>query len=160
MKYFFALSVLLATGCSSSTAPISPYSPGGAYYMAPGTFDGSWSLVVNGFTTDSNFCTAVITESDSLIAGTITNDSTKEVLTLTGHHWVPFQIADCPNGCNDLHGYIIGYVSNRGDTVSSTYPNYGDSTAAIDFGSGDFLNFWCNLKQFPEVQVYITGIRK
>src|SRR5579863_1723768 len=98
MKYFFALSSLLIVGCSSSTAPISPYAPGGAYYLAPGTFEGSWTPSINGFFTDTDFCTAVITEADSLIAGTITNDSTKEILTLTGHHVVLPQFAMYING--------------------------------------------------------------
>jgi hypothetical protein len=140
MKYFFALSFLLIVGCSSSTAPISPYAPGGAYYLAPGTFEGSWTPWINGFFTDTDFCTAVITEADSLITGTITNDSTKEILTLTGHHVVLPQIAMyTTNGPPDA--YLIQCKSNFGDVVIDS--NY------LYFYEGNMLSLGCYLKQQP-----------
>jgi hypothetical protein len=87
MKYFFALAFLLLAGCS-----IDPYSPGGEYYVAPGIFKGTW--VITAFTpnvpiamlSDTTRCTANITECDANLKGTITNDSTKEELQLSGVH--------------------------------------------------------------------------
>jgi hypothetical protein len=87
MKYFFALAFLLLAGCS-----VDPYAPGGEYYIAPGTFKGLWVItaftpnVPSGMISDTNTCTALITECDANLKGTIINDSTKEELQFSGFH--------------------------------------------------------------------------
>src|ERR1700688_4137831 len=96
MKYFVALLVLLLAGCShpastSNAGPMSPiFQPGGEFYVMPGTFTGTWTIYKdsNTFIIDTDSCTAIITEADSLLFVTITNDSNKEVLTIRGiHSW-------------------------------------------------------------------------
>ncbi len=112
MKYFFALSFLFIAGCSTSTTPTaSPYSSGGEFYVAPGTFTGTWLIFIdsNVFRIDTDSCKAVITEADSLLLGTITNDSNKEVLSLSGVHLWPTDDA-AP------HDYEVQTISSLGDT--------------------------------------------
>ena len=147
MKYFLALSILFVAGCSASTTPVSPYSPGGKFYIATGTFVGTWMPAVNvntvdtnqGKIVDTNLCTVVIREADSIVKGTITNDSTGEVIQVTGYHGVPPDIDFDPNGPQeDLHFYWTRYVSSMGDTGSST----------IDFSTGNRLFSSCQLGQF------------
>jgi hypothetical protein len=134
MKYFFVLTFCLIAGCSM---PVSPYSPGGQYYMAPGTFVGTWEpMTVNGNFVDTNVCTAVITEADSVVIGSITNDSTKEVIQINGVH-NSFSFADDRYG-PDNHQYWIRYVSSSGDTGSS----------GLDFSTGNSLNISCESGQF------------
>jgi hypothetical protein len=136
MKYFLALTILLVAGCSTSTAPVSPYSPGGKFYMTTGTFVGTWRpAAVNGNFVDTNLCTAVITEADSIVLGSIMNDSTKEVIEINGSHDDSAAIiANAP----DNHFYWIRFVSSLGDTGSST----------IDFSTGNGLFSTCQLGQF------------
>jgi hypothetical protein len=121
MKYFFALSFLLIAGCShptsTNTIPAGPmsliYQPGGKYYMAPGTFTGTWIttyITNNVFINDTNPCTAVIKEADSLLFGTITNDSTKESLRLTGSIGVSQTVIPDPLF------YGVQSISSLGDT--------------------------------------------
>jgi hypothetical protein len=118
MKYFAALSFLFLAGCShtTSTNTIPAFQQGGEYYMSPGTFTGTWlsGNITNGnaFTIDTDSCTAVITEADSLLVGTITNDSNKEVLTISGYHLGP------PYDSPSPHYYTVLSIGSLGDTNS------------------------------------------
>jgi hypothetical protein len=136
MKFFFALSFLLIAGCSHQMNAVTPgpqsaiFQPGGQFYMEPGMFTGTWTITT---TNDNNIivrneinpCTAVITEADSLLFGTISNDSTKEVLSLSGVHTGTTSIVLEPVP----HLYLVQSASSLGDT-NLTYINffsYGDS---------------------------------
>ncbi len=134
MKYFFALAFLLVAGCS-----IDPYAPGGEYYVAPGTFTGTWiitSFDSSGIVGDTNSCTAVITECDENLVGTITNDSTKEVLSLRGPH------LSSSNGGVALHDYITTDRSSLGDTDISMHFFIDNSGNTLSyFGSRDLPGF-------------------
>jgi hypothetical protein len=114
MKIILALILMILAGCKSvnSSNPGNnidstgnpDYRPSGRFYVAPGTFYGTWAI-----TDDSTIfpCTAILSETDSLLKGTIKNDSTNELLNLTGqHYYLP-----------DIKG---AYHSYRPKTVSST----------------------------------------
>jgi hypothetical protein len=142
MKYFIVLAFLLIAGCS-----IFPYGAGGEYYVAPGTFTGRWVITrfdSSGAIGDTNLCTAVITEGDENLAGTITNDSTKEVLTLTGIHST-FSTAD---GVKALHSYVVTEKSSIGDSdVNTTF---------FFSPSGDTLEYFGAraLPRFPSLKIF------
>jgi hypothetical protein len=109
IKYFFGLTFLLIAGCS-----LFPFEPGGEYYVAPGTFTGTWVITSFDSTveiSDTNSCTAVITECDENLVGTITNESTKEVLTLTGVH-----STFSTDGVTPLHSSVVTDKSSIGDS--------------------------------------------
>jgi|SRR5579884_4544858 len=138
MKYFVALSIFLIVGCSSSTAPVPPYSPGGEFYMATGTFVGTWIPTINGNFVDTNLCTVVITKADSVVRGTITNNSTEEVIQVTGYH---DDLGLNIDGTSPKHLYWTQYVSSIGDTGSSV---------PLNFLNGNGFSFSCELKQPPQ----------
>ena len=124
MKYSLLLSLVLLVGCSTLTSPIPPYSPGGEYYVAPGTFIGTWSSSNYSLTgPDLSLvaqCTAVISEADSLFSGTITNDSTKEVLILRGYNDVSPKVSFPPANLNPHFEYYVHEINGIGDTTGAT----------------------------------------
>jgi hypothetical protein len=125
MKYLFALAFILLAGCS-----IFPYSPGGEYYVAPGTFTGTW--VITSFDStemlgDTNSCTAMITECDENLVATITNESTKEVLSLRGTH------SSSTNGGSPTHVYIVTDQSNLGDSDLTTHFDFSPNGDAMEY---------------------------
>ncbi|HYM21360.1 MAG TPA: hypothetical protein VEW28_10220 [Candidatus Kapabacteria bacterium] len=87
MKYnlldYSILLLLILIGCSPTTPETQPY-------PAPGTFLGVWSQIASpdsSFGGDTIFqapCTAIVSEADATFRATITNDSTKEVLSIQG----------------------------------------------------------------------------
>jgi hypothetical protein len=162
MKYFFALSILMVAGCSAPTnnnAPtavmvtqntLPPYSPGGIYYVAPGTFIGSWEATpFQTGKTDTNPCTVVITEADSIVSGTITNDYTHEILRVNGGH-----LSD-PVDPLAPHNYKVHVVSSIGVSDSITgfsFWGVGDTVACLGGrfpqNSGQELWIFCS-RQLP-----------
>ena len=129
MKYFFALSFILIAGCS-----IDPYAPGGKYYVAPGTFSGLWVMTYyrpNMIIADTNHCTAIIMESDESLVGTITNDSTKEVLSLRGTH-----STIGTDGQQPLYNYNVTESSSIGDSNTATnFYFYGNGDTMLYYGT-------------------------
>jgi hypothetical protein len=136
MKYFFALFFVLIAGCSSPTTP-APYSPGGEYYVLPGTFVGTWDyqkVDSNSVVRNANACIARITEADSIFVGTIMNDSTTEVLSIRGSHFID-GIIDDPSGppqhlynsttidANGDTAFVVFEISNDGNTLTYNRPD-------------------------------------
>ena len=140
MKYFIIFVVLLAS-CSESTTP-SPYSPGGIFYMKPGTFVGTWRLIVNRVFTDTNFCIASITEADSLVVGEITDTNTHEVLNIRGRH---VDIAFDPSGSPNTHDYGFQYRTSLGDTGSD---------GELSFLAGDGLSLSCHVTDSQAILIF------
>jgi hypothetical protein len=138
MKLIFISSALiLLFGCSSH-----PNNPSGNHvfpqrnprYMMGGTFTGTWTYLN---VTDS--CIAVLTKADSILLGTITNDSTEEVLSLTGKYFL------CPD-CGD--GYqVLDTTSKRSDFSGGLYFS-GDSTSFNYIESrGNNISLYVNCKR-------------
>ncbi len=141
MKFFFALIVLAVAGCSASTNPylsasngasldtLPPFSPGGIDYVSPGTFIGTWQIFdIQTEKADTNHCTMIITEADSIVSGTITNDYTHEVLQVRGRHG-----ATMPGVWNP-HQYHAQMTSNIGVPDSMTqfvFSLSGDTVACL-----------------------------
>ncbi|MFI5201529.1 MAG: hypothetical protein ACHQNE_04015 [Candidatus Kapaibacterium sp.] len=132
MKYIFAFSVLLIVACSQTSSTESPdFQPGGKFYMTPGTFTGYWirssdsSTILN---YDTTLCTATFTETDSLLRGTITNNSSKEVVTISGFHTTSPEF-------DVLHQYAVTTTSNLNDTFLSEplnfFGNNGDTLISV-----------------------------
>jgi hypothetical protein len=145
MKYFFALTFLLLAGCSTD-----PYAPGGEYYVAPGKFTGTWVITSFDSTVmiaDTNSCTAVITECDDNLEGTITNDSTKEVLSLRGTH------SSSPNGGSPPHVYIVTDRSSLSDSDLSTHFDF--------YPGGDTMEYYGvrALPGFPSFTIFCVRNR-
>lgn len=94
MRYLAVLALVAVIGCRSTVTadpagPMSPeFQPGGSRYVAPGTFVGTWIITTvlsnNRWIDDTCPCTAIVTEADSLAFCTITNNSSGEVLTVSG----------------------------------------------------------------------------
>jgi hypothetical protein len=141
MKYFFAFTFLLLAGCRTSTEPANPYAPGGEYYVAPGTFTGTW--LIGYYINSPNVAytyqsTIIITECDSNLVGTITNDSTKEVLSLRGVHTTFSQSYTAP-----LHNYWI--TSDRGsfgDTATGGFFTFYWGGDSIEYSGQRDLPGW------------------
>jgi hypothetical protein len=154
MKYFFALSFLLIAGCSHPTGTIAsqipPYSPGGEYYVAPGSFPGTWintTVMDSGIIiADTNLCTIVIKESDSLLAGTLTNNSTKEIINLMGVH-----STESTDGIKPLYAYSVN--------DSSSFGINDWSAPFVFFGNGDSLIYQGQRELPRSPTFYITCIR-
>jgi hypothetical protein len=130
MKRFFALTFLLLAGCSTD-----PYAPGGEYYVAPGTFTGTWVItaftpnVPSGMVADTNPCTALITESDANLKGTIINDSTKEDLQLSGIH-----STHNTSGVAPTHYYLVSDdTSNQGYIYLSSDFYYSSDGGSFEY---------------------------
>jgi len=116
MKILLALILMILVGCKSvnGTNPGNnvdstgnpDYRPGGRFYVASGTFYGTWSITEDSTTFP---CTAILSETDSLLIGTVKNDSTNELLTLTGQHYYLPDLKDA------YHSYTTKIVSNIGE---------------------------------------------
>jgi hypothetical protein len=145
MKYLFVLFFVLIAGCSTPTTP-APYSPGGEYYVAPGTFEGTLvttyvtgsNLAIN----DTNSCTVVINEADSILVGTLTNDSNNAAFDVRGtHDNGPFIDV---NG-TVTHAYLTTSVDNVGDTliVNLGFTDDGNTFYYSGVNHGAYLNINC-----------------
>ncbi len=117
--YIFLFAVL--AGCSPTSNTDSPYAPGGEFYVTPGTFVGTWTI--KSVTTP---CTAIISKTDSVLLGSITNDSTKEVLTIIGRHsYLPdvqakhiYSIRDSSSSIRDTDYVDIFNFSDDGNALN------------------------------------------
>ncbi len=122
MKYFFLCSLAMILGChpTNDAVPVS-------YWVKPGTFIGTWTIK-----NVSTPCTAIISKADSILIGNITNDSTKEILNLTGFH---------VNGIDDnpLHEYsVFDRSSFVGDTDNVNVFYFSDDAK----NDGNILNYF------------------
>jgi hypothetical protein len=162
MKYFFVVTLLFIIGCSHTTGTNTtqnlPFSPGGQYYVAPGRFVGTLSIdnfPQNGPNViDSTTCILVVTEADSLLFGTITNNSTNEIDTIKGFHALPHE--NSFPWTEPLHFYYVKSITPLADTTEPISLSF-----LVD---GDTLETSYKLKKpnqnFIATVIQIFGIRK
>lgn len=115
MKYKFALVVIVFAGCNSllgsddsQSLASSPLHYKSKYVIQAGTFVGTWE----GDSANYNFqnfnsCTLTIHEADSVLNGTVINDSTDEIIHLSGVRG--------PDRIGDWHAlsYTVTGTSNK-----------------------------------------------
>ena len=122
MKYIVGLMACVFIGCAQPTTAPAPYSPEGEYYVAPGTFKGTWTdydMKPDGtwLIEDTDLCTAVVKEADSILIMSVTNNTTAEVRTLQGVHFIP--IVGCFPCGQTKHAYHVMDSSSSGDRLDS-----------------------------------------
>jgi len=117
MKYLLIFSMVLAYACS----PVNNASPR-PQYVSPGTFTGTWTIEDAIATT--THCTAIVVESDSFLHATITNDSTKEILTIFGILSIPV----------DSHSSLHFYGTSDSSSI------FGDTDKISKFQDGFYFS--------------------
>ena len=122
-------------GCINQSQQQNPY------YVPPGVFVGSWT---QGSTTSP--CTTKVTESDDKFKATITNNSSKEVLTLTSHSYIQYWIWS--SKVMPSHFYAVTDSSNvlqEKDTNNSIlFSNDANSFTHYPIVGIDTISISCN----------------
>jgi hypothetical protein len=135
-------------GCATSPEPPMVYKRGGMYDTDTGMFRGD--LFTEAGPDDS--CTVNVHEADSIVRLTITRDSSREVLDITGPHAFVREFMDFGPGTIAKHRYSASVTSN----LSVVY----SQPAVVEFSDdGESLHFDGLRDTDALIQVWVQATR-
>jgi hypothetical protein len=123
MKKLFAMVVLICAGCSQPTPQYSDV------YAQPGIYAGSWKQGAINYP-----CTTNLEEADTALKASIVNDTTKEVLTLSG---LPF-LMQFYSGEQSSYTFIVRDSSSFYGDTDNFLRDYPNVNSAISVNADTF----------------------